>query len=654
MTIIQLLSQAEEFTDEMQVPVYDPANRQPRKISGAQWRAVLEAGVSEAAAQGIADVQAAAVEAAIPVGQQVAIAQAAAASVGYLYPGSFAVEPTTRPDGSPRQVGDRYFNSTSNLDFRWNGSTWASSDINTANLAASGGSALVGHQPSGTGSVARTLQDKGRDTANARDFGVRPGTGNDYTTEMQRAIDAMATEIDRVIDLPAGVINCGDLHVSIRNVRLRGAFQSRGGGGPKGTQLTYIGNSGSLIQMGVDNGNLWSAADYDGPEGLMLENLNLMCDSPNRTTPLALAGNYAAGCYGIRDWRGGDVKLRNVTIEGFEYNFWGVNSDFNTFEGITSLYSKYGIYAGPKSDQFTINDLYSFNCDHVVTVDGAAGVWINRPKFVICGSTTEAPVLIRRGSGLVVIRDPWYENFSGITDQLAMVQAGTEDGYNANTNFTTGTVIENPIIGGGTAPAASCKYLVVLGNARNVVIDNPVAGNGLSLTTNLTALAAFAAGIDHSTSNSSLRVRATGNYSAAKLYTNLGTGTANVFFEQNESGIQVWSASGRLLVNRFGGTTGAEALRISTENTPGQVVMATPTYTGGQTQRITIRKAWADNTARPSSGTYEVGDFVRNTAPVVLGAAASQYVIFGWMRMTDGSTHVLNTDWVECRTLTGT
>jgi hypothetical protein len=56
----------------------------------------------------------------------------------------------------------------------------------------------------------------------------------------------------------------------------------------------------------------------------------------------------------------------------------------------------------------------------------------------------------------------------------------------------------------------------------------------------------------------------------------------------------------------------------------------------------------------PSTGTYLEGAFVRNPTPTVDGAASSQYVVNGWLRKTTGSGHVLNTDWIECRCLTGT
>jgi hypothetical protein len=60
------------------------------------------------------------------------------------------------------------------------------------------------------------------------------------------------------------------------------------------------------------------------------------------------------------------------------------------------------------------------------------------------------------------------------------------------------------------------------------------------------------------------------------------------------------------------------------------------------------------STAVPTTGTYAVGDFVVKTVPVVAGVATQQYVIRGWLRITNGPAHVLNTDWVEQRVSTGT
>ena len=58
--------------------------------------------------------------------------------------------------------------------------------------------------------------------------------------------------------------------------------------------------------------------------------------------------------------------------------------------------------------------------------------------------------------------------------------------------------------------------------------------------------------------------------------------------------------------------------------------------------------------AMPTTGSYQQGDYVLNSAPAVAGGAGSRYVVRGWTRLTTGSAHVLNTDWVEDRGLTGT
>jgi hypothetical protein len=56
----------------------------------------------------------------------------------------------------------------------------------------------------------------------------------------------------------------------------------------------------------------------------------------------------------------------------------------------------------------------------------------------------------------------------------------------------------------------------------------------------------------------------------------------------------------------------------------------------------------------PTTGTYISGHVVLNNAPSVLGTAGSRYIVYGWTKLTTGSTNVLNTDWSELRQLTGT
>ena len=75
-----------------------------------------------------------------------------------------------------------------------------------ANLAASFGSSLVGFMQSGTGAVHRTVQDKGRDIKDPRDYGLWDGKTTDLA-----AITACitATAEGGTVEIPDGDINLG-------------------------------------------------------------------------------------------------------------------------------------------------------------------------------------------------------------------------------------------------------------------------------------------------------------------------------------------------------------------------------------------------------------------------------------------------------------
>jgi hypothetical protein len=62
-----------------------------------------------------------------------------------------------------------------------------------------------------------------------------------------------------------------------------------------------------------------------------------------------------------------------------------------------------------------------------------------------------------------------------------------------------------------------------------------------------------------------------------------------------------------------------------------------------------IQRLHNATTAVPSTGTYQVGDFVRNTAPSELGGGGSKYVLLGWVCVLAGTPGT----WKEFRGLTG-
>lgn len=55
-------------------------------------------------------------------------------------------------------------------------------------------------------------------------------------------------------------------------------------------------------------------------------------------------------------------------------------------------------------------------------------------------------------------------------------------------------------------------------------------------------------------------------------------------------------------------------------------------------------------TTAPTTQLWQHGDYLRNSAPVLLGPAGSQYVIKGWLCIAGGEPGT----WVEDRGVTGT
>lgn len=54
-------------------------------------------------------------------------------------------------------------------------------------------------------------------------------------------------------------------------------------------------------------------------------------------------------------------------------------------------------------------------------------------------------------------------------------------------------------------------------------------------------------------------------------------------------------------------------------------------------------------TSAPTTGTWALGDFIRNSSPSEAGSASSKYVVLGWICVTAGTPGT----WVQVRTLTG-
>lgn len=58
---------------------------------------------------------------------------------------------------------------------------------------------------------------------------------------------------------------------------------------------------------------------------------------------------------------------------------------------------------------------------------------------------------------------------------------------------------------------------------------------------------------------------------------------------------------------------------------------------------------YQSRTSAPTTGTYQKGDWVKNSAPAELGSGGSMYIIFGWVNVASGEPGT----WRELRVLTG-
>lgn len=491
-------------------------------------------------------------------------------------------------------------------------------------------SEAVAFKQSGTGAVSRNVQDRLREYVSVMDFMTEPqktdvksyGGTIDVTQAFQNAINQASVKACSIF-VPKGKYKItSSLIILNRATRIVGDGQGRGDSTNKGTELSFVGSSGDLFSIGTDDGNPWDSNNYDGVQGFFLEDITIVNRSSSRTTVLNCNASayYAPNSYAIRDWRGGHIQLRNVGIEGFEYNFWGIQSDFNRFENVMSLYSKHGIYAGPRSDQFSIYDLYSFFCDRAITVDGATCVNLFAPVFVQCGSLTDDAVTVKAGSNTINMVQPWFENYNSV-EIMSFVGAGRELGYNGNSVNVRDLNIAHPMIASNASGSANgyARYLVSVGRADAVTVDNISAANGISVTTNLKAIFGFVSGIDHTVVGSRVFFYTQGNFiGSTKLSENLGTGSPSIFvYQENAGATSFANTTGRLEVRRIGGNVGADNLRLSTDNVAGQFVVSTPTYATGQVNRLILKKVIQHGTAAPSSGTWEQGDRVLNSSPIV-------------------------------------
>lgn len=183
-----------------------------------------------------------------------------------------------------------------------------------AQLAASGGSSLIGFLQSGTGAVATTVQSKLRETVSVKDFGAVGDGVTDDTTAIQAAIATTKN-----VFFPSGIYRCGSI-VFTQRVNVSGEGMS---------QTIIVPTSGSGICWDLQFGSGSSATRNSSIQDLTFWN------------------NYPAvpSAYGT----GTTVKLsrpafqlRNVRVIGGEFGVHGAaNHYYGVYDNVQFDYSKH-------------------------------------------------------------------------------------------------------------------------------------------------------------------------------------------------------------------------------------------------------------------------------------------------------------------------
>lgn len=503
-----------------------------------------------------------------------------------------------------------------------------------------------------------------RTALNARDpmalaYGTTGDGVVDDTAELQDAIDN--SQGRRLRLTKAKYLVSSTLTLPLTATHIVGDYGTRNSAG--GTEIVYTG-LGPCIQIGTDNLLAWDANLYNGPQDHIFENIAISHGAPDTSLVSAPgAGSvYKANAYGIWDWRGGGVVMDHVRLERFEANFVGIQSDINFFQYCQSHYSKYGLYLGPRSDQWIINVLYSFFCDRAITIDRANGPRICNSHFVGCGTSTTSSIEVRRGSSGVAIERPWFEHLDGTgyqgTDQQSFVSAGEVNGYGSGgsisspgpsptTSSVKGCEINNPLVFTVIAATAGhAKFIATVGKCEAFELRHPTPHISTTLT-NLDALVGVQTGNTPSSSDTQIYITGTGlSDTLSKNYTNAAAGTPIVRIDGLTSGGSwiVWASSGRLELrsmsgaNQSAGAAGADAIQIGQEAAAGNFHVIAPQYATGQTTRLKLTRAiqhGAFAAAAPAAGTWERGDRVLTTDVAVGGYA-------GWVCTTAGTPGTWN------------
>jgi len=324
------------------------------------------------------------------------------------------------------------------------------------------------------------------------------------------------------------------------------------------TRFNYYG-TGGCFELGADDGQPWDSSLYNGLGSNRFEGIAFIYSGSSTTALNNGQGVYGTTAYGIRDWRGGDIRLQDVRFEHFFHGFWGINSDVNNWFNVEFIRNKVGMYLGPRSDQFMGIGIYGFYNDTLIDCDRVYGACFFGLRSVGNGSLTTPHVKIHSewtgtACSNIVFENPWFEHFDAATGpDLPSINAFVEIGVNQASASTNDDIkINNPLIltvAYTGAAIGEARYLATVDRCQGLEINCPTGYGWV----NLQKLIEFVG-----TSNVRAHVRVRGFEETEAGWVNNGTGNPVPSYERYDS----FSSLGTTVIEPL--------LRVRRANVPGE------------------------------------------------------------------------------------
>ncbi|WP_263419905.1 hypothetical protein [Terriglobus albidus] len=241
---------------------------------------------------------------------------------------------------------------------------------------------------SGTGNLGMTVRGSNVDNYSeaSRIAGIGIGSIWQFSTDKAALVttatsDASGNVTINYESLPGGLIFNGNSYTLWgTGTGLDGTY------GNGSTTISYSANritisgAGAPANVNATGGAVhqpYTQPSFDGYQGAKFEDVDMrIMNRPQNWTGGVLYPTdgqysyYSPGTYIVKDYRGGDVKMRHVYMAGCEYCFWGIQTDFDRFERISLVDDHVGIYIGPNSGPIDGIDYIDGGAEQLIQVDG--------------------------------------------------------------------------------------------------------------------------------------------------------------------------------------------------------------------------------------------------------------------------------------------